>query len=190
MKGPKKEVDSVNDSEIIELFWQRSEEAISAVQIKYGASCMSLSRNIVSSTEDAEECFNDALLCLWSTIPPERPRSLMAYLYRIVRNISIHKYNYNHAKKRDSFETEPLDELYEYISDEADDSGQLKKIIEDFLETLDKKSRIIFVRRYWFSDTVSAIAKKAGMTENAVSQRIYVTKEKFRKYLKKEGIAL
>ena len=181
----------MNDKEIVELLWSRSESALGLIEQAYGKRCMSIAENIVSNPSDAEECVNDMYLSIWNTIPPKRPGSLMAYAFRIVRNIAIKKHRYNHAEKRDESSTLPIDELYSFLSD-AEDNGEsadrLRGLIEAFLDSLDQKNRVLFVRHYWFSDSARELSKKTGLSENNIYQRLFATREKLRKYLRQEGI--
>lgn len=153
----------MNDNDIIELFFCRSEQALAAVQNKYGRLCGSVSYNILHNREDVEECVNDAYLTVWNKIPPERPDSLAAYVCRIVRNISLNKFKYNKAQKRGYAVC--LDELEECVSETDDpearfESKQLSAYIDEFLNTLDDKNNAIFVRRYWFGEELGEIGKQ------------------------------
>ncbi len=177
---------------IIELFNSRSEKAIAMCQNKYGRLAYSVSYNILQSNEDAEECVNDAMLGLWNSIPPQKPRSLPAYLCSLVRNISLNKYNYNHAAKRNGEFDLILDELDEVISkddwmDELSE-GEIINTINRFLSEQKERDRIVFVRRYYYSDTAYDIASAMGENEGAVAMRLSRLRVKLRKKLIKEGI--
>ena len=180
----------MNDNEIIELLWERSEKGLDILAQKYGENCLRLSKNILKSRADAEECVNDTYLKVWNSIPPERPRSLKAYILRIARNISIHKYNYNHAQKREADSTLPADELFDFlhVEDNTAESEALRCAINGFLGDLDKRSRILFVRRYWFSDPISELAEKTGLSENNIYQKLYHIRKKLKDHLRKEGM--
>ncbi len=182
----------LEDSEIIELFCFRSEQAISELREKYGSACMAISRNILGNSSDAEECLSDALLALWNAIPPEKPEPLRAYLFRVVRNISISKYHANTAGKRNSFYDVALDELEDCLAgissvEQEITARELSTLIDRFLGTLDEDSRMLFVRRYWYSDGVRELAERFGTSPNNVSVRLSRIRNKLKKYLQKEG---
>ena len=182
----------MKDEEIVKLYFSRSEDAISETALKYGNYCSYISQNILHSKEDAEECVNDAYLAVWNTIPPQKPEHLLAYICRIVRNISITKYHSNTAKKRNSYYDTALDELDECIMsglsvEDEIDARELSCLINIFLDTLSKENRVIFVWRYWFSDSVQDIAEKLGISSNNVSVRLSRIRSKLKKFLKKEG---
>lgn len=177
---------------IIELFNSRSEKAIAMCQNKYGRLAYSVSYNILHSNEDAEECVSDAMLGLWNSIPPKQPNSLSAYLCSLVRNISLNKYHYNHAEKRNGEFDLVLDELDEIISN--DDwskelsEGEITDVINIFLSELKERDRVVFVRRYYYSDSTPDIASAMGESEGAIAMRLSRLRAKLRKRLTKEGI--
>lgn len=182
----------MDDSQIIDLFFERSEQAINELSKKYGRVCKKVSQNILNNALDAEECVNDAYLGTWNSIPPQRPNPLLTYVCRIVRNLSIKKYHANTAIKRNSYYDIALEELEDCLpssntTDKEFDAKELAKIIDDFLDTLDRDNRVMFVRRYWFSDSLSEIAKMFGITEHNASVRLSRIREKMKKYLIKEG---
>ena len=183
----------LEDSKIIELFFEHSEQAIVELSKKYGNVCSSVSRNILKNELDVEECVNDAYLAAWNTIPPQEPNPLLTYVCRIVRNLSLKKYHSNTAVKRNNFYDTTLDELVECIASNTtieDEvfAKELSQQLNNFLATLRQKDRVMFVRRYWYCDSVSEIASNFCMSSNAVSVRLLRIREKLRKYLKKEGI--
>ena len=180
----------MNDSEIIDLFYMRSEQAIIELSVKYGNVCNKVAKNILNNILDAEECVNDAYLGAWNTIPPQNPNPLLTYICRIVRNLSIKKYHANTSVKRNSF-----DELEECVSSsesvEAEISAkELTRQIDYFLDTLDAESRILFVRRYWYAYSISELAKQFGLKSNTVSVRLSRIRDKLRDYLKGEGFTV
>ncbi len=186
---------SLDDSKIIELFFERSEQAIIELSNKYGSVCTKVANNILNNRQDAEECVNDAYLGAWNTIPPQKPNPLLSYVCRIVRNLAIKKYHSNTAVKRNSIYDVALDELENCFPDstsveEEISSGEIVRFIDDFLQTLDKENRIMFVRRYWYSDSISEIAELFHTSKHNVSVRLSRTREKLRKYLIKEGVYL
>ena len=185
----------MEDSRIIELFFERSEQAISELSEKYGAMCLKIAENITGSKQDAEECVNDAYLGVWEKVPPERPDSLAGYVCRITRNIAVKKYRSNTAQKRSRVYDEAFEELCECISspgsvEDEFAAAELTRNIESFLETLDKKSRVMFVRRYWYSDTVEQISELFGISRHAVSVRLSRIRGKLKKHLAGKGVTL
>lgn len=178
----------MEDEKIIELFFNRSEKAIEEVDKKYGKTCHNISYNILHNKLDAEECVNDAYLGAWNAIPPARPNPLLTYLCKIVRNLSLKRYEFNTAIKRNSTYDVAMEELESCLSSpETVESEialkELTHIIENFLDSLSTENRVIFLRRYWFSDTYSDIAARVGMTEKNVSVRLTRIREKLRNYL-------
>ena len=187
--------DDLNDSEIIDLFYMRSERAILELAAKYGNVCNKVAKNILNNILDAEECVNDAYLGAWNTIPPQNPNPLLTYICRIVRNLSIKKYHANTSVKRNSFYDAALDELGECVSSsesvEAEISAkELTRQIDYFLDTLDAESRILFVRRYWYAYSISELAEQFGLKNNTVSVRLSRIRDKLRDYLKGEGFTV
>ena len=192
----------IDDEKIIELFFERSEQAIRELDIKYGKICHNLSYNIVNSRQDAEECVNDAYLGAWNAIPPVRPNPLLSYIVKIVRNISLKIYWRKEAAKRSGHYTIALEEIEGCIADqktvedeieaciaapntvEAEiEARELARIIEAFLDTLTVKERVIFMRRYAYADTYADIAKRVGISEKNVSVRLALIRQKMKQYL-------
>ncbi len=176
------------DEKIIELFFVRSEQAIWELDKKYGKVCHTLSYNILSSRQDAEECVNDAYLGAWNAIPPAKPNPLLTYLCKIVRNLSLKLYYRKEAAKRNSNYNVAMQELEACLSGpntvEAEiEARELARMIESFLDTLTEENRVIFMRRYWFSDTYAAIADRVGLTEKNVSVRLTRIRQKMKQYL-------
>ena len=184
---------SMTDERIIELFFARSERGIEELDTKYGATCHRIAQNILGNKEDAEECVNDAYLGVWNSIPPKKPSLLSAFLFKILRNLSITRYHANTAQKRNSFYDIALDELGDTISTEESiekecSQKELTNAIEGFLDTLTRENRVIFVRRYWFSENYTEIAKRTGLTEKNISVRLTRIREKMKEYLSERGI--
>lgn len=182
----------MEDSKIIELFFARSELAVTALSEKYGKLCQHIADNILGNHQDAEECVNDAYLGAWNTIPPQKPNPLRTYLCRIVRNIAITKYHANTAQKRNSHYDVALSELeYCLVSPDGADTPlqakELTHLLNRFLQQQDPHSRVMFVRRYWYSDSVADIASMFHMKPNTVSVQLSRTRNKLRKFLTKEG---
>ncbi len=184
-----------NDNETIALFFARNESAIEALKNKYGQLMLRIARNILRDERDAEEAVADSCLAVWNGIPPDNPENLMAYTARITRNVSVKAYHKNTAKKRDSRYDEALGELAECLPSGDTPEGELLKkelagLINRFLEGESPENRVIFVRRYWFSDGTADIAKRLGMSAGRVSVRLSRTRKKLGKYLEKEGYRL
>ena len=178
----------IEDEKIIDLFFNRSEKAIQELDIKYGKVCHKLSYNILNNKQDAEECVNDAYLGAWNAIPPTRPNPLLSYIVKIVRNISLKIYWRKEAAKRSSHYTIAMEEIEACIAAtnavEAEiEAVELAHIIERFLDTLTVENRVLFMRRYWFSDSCRDIAGFMGLTEKNVSVRLTRIREKLRQYL-------
>ena len=178
----------MNDERIIELFFERSEQAIKELDGKYGKIFHSLSFKILNNYQDAEECVNDSYLGTWDAIPPAKPNPLFAFVCKIVRNISLKRYEQNTAIKRNSYYDVAMEELEDCLAstttiEEEFAERELTAVIESFLGSLSKENRVIFLRRYWFSDTYADIAKQVGLTENNVSVRLTRIRKELREYL-------
>lgn len=184
----------MEDVDIVQMFWDRNEDAISAADEKYRSYCYSISYNILHNRQDAEECVNDAYMKAWNAIPPNRPQVLSVFLGRIVRNLSFNRYQYLRADKRGGGEVDiVLDELAECLaapqSVEGDmDRKELLLAINTFLEALAPQQRNLFVRRYWYADQVKEIAGRFGMTENHVSVTLSRLRRKLHDNLLKRGL--
>lgn len=185
----------MDDSKIIELFFERQEQAIIELSNKYGSVCSKVAFNILNNKQDTEECVSDAYLGAWNTIPPQTPNPLLSYVCRIVRNLAIKKYHANTAAKRNSIYDVALDELENCFPSSVsveDDFNVIEtaRIIDEFLATLNQKNRIMFVRRYWHSDSIDDLAKLFQTSNHNISVRLSRTREKLKKYLIKEGVSL
>ena len=181
----------MTDNEILELFRQRNETAISECDIKYGAYCMTIAHNILGSREDCEECVNDTWVNAWNSIPPKSPPKLSAFLGRITRNLAIDRYRQARAVKRRAGQTALcLEELSECISDKADftDEVALKDITDRFLLTLKPESRELFMLRYWYMLPIAEIARRRSLSTGAVKMSLARTRKAFGEFLEKEGI--
>ena len=183
----------IEDEKIVELFFKRSELAIRELNNKYGKACHRLSYNIVNNRQDAEECVNDAYLGAWNAIPPEKPDSLLTYLCKIVRNISLKMYYRKKAAKRSSTYTIAMEEIEACIAAPSTvetefEARELARVIESFLDTLTAENRVIFMRRYWFSDSCKDIAGLVGLTEKNITVRLTRIRQKMKKYLIEKGV--
>ena len=183
----------MEDKKIIDLYFNRSEQAITATSEKYGKMCRTIASRLLKNDEDAEECVNDTYLTLWNTIPPENPNPFMAYICKIVRNITLKKYRYNTAEKRNTFYDVSMDELEECLEsinniENEMNAKELSEIINEFLGRLKEKDRVIFVKRYWFCMDIAELADEMGLTKNYVNVHLHRVKEKLREYLIKEHL--
>ena len=183
----------MTDTEIISLFFARSEQAIDELAKKHGNAVARVARNILGNEQDTEECVNDTYLGTWNTIPPHRPSPLRTFVCRIARNLATKKYHSNTAVIRNSQYDLALDDLEEILADsnsveEAYEAKELRAAINGFLATLNPSDRFLFMRRYWYSDPVKDIAKMAHSTTNSVTVRLFRIREKLRHYLVKEGL--
>lgn len=179
----------MDDRQIISLFFARDENAITALANKYGRLLHQLASNILNDRSDTEECVNDTYLGVWNSIPPNDPESLIAYVCKLVKNISIKRYHYNTAQKRNSNYDVALEELEGVLvstkSIESElEAKQLTETIEGFLETLKQVDRVIFIQRYYFSASYADIASQTGLTEKNVSVKLTRLRDRLRKYLK------
>ena len=180
----------MKDHEIIELYFARDEAAIAETNKKYGAYCMSIAQNILKSTPDAEECVNDTYLKAWNSIPPERPNALKVFLGCIVRRLSLDRYRSWHTAKRDKNLEVAFEELSESIPMRDEDAGELPRLLNEFLGSLDATERRIMVRRYWYAMTPAQISKVEGLTSGAVNMRLYKTRNKLRLFLNERGYSV
>ncbi len=180
--------------EIIELFFKRDESAVEKTAETYGSYCKKIAMNILDSYEDSEECVNDAFLKAWELIPPNRPEKLSAFLGKLTRNLAINKLKYRSAEKRGSLKSDLiLDELSEVISDNSSveleqERKELIREINGFLRKLPGQKRNVFIRRYWYCDSVKEIAVSNGLSENNVSVILNRTRKKLKQHLEKKGM--
>ena len=180
----------MDDRSIISLLFARAEGAIDALAERFGPGLTRMARQILNSSQDAEEAVSDTYLALWNAIPPARPDPLTPYVYRVCRNTALNRLRSETARKRSAYEIS-LDELSEILTgpslEEDLDARELGRAIDAFLDKESSTSRIIFLRRYWFGDSVKDIAALMGMSENAVSVRLLRTRQKLKGHLIKEG---
>lgn len=184
----------MNDEQIVELYLQRDETAINETSQKYGSKLRSVSMNIVQNISTAEECENDTYLQAWNSIPPHEPRNyLFAFLARIIRHISLNRCKEQNALKRTAFIAELGDELEQCIPSPKDDVNDrideitLKNAINTFLGSLDEQKRNIFLRRYFYMDTVKDISKRFSISESKVKTTLFRIRNKMKEFLVKEG---
>lgn len=186
----------MDDAKIVQLYWDRNEQAIPATADKYGRYCTSIANNILGNNEDAEECVNDTYLNAWNAMPPHRPSILSTFLGKIVRNLSFNRYKHNTADKRGGGELPVvLEELSDLVSgkddvEQAFDQKELAKAIDTFLDSLSPEKRSIFISRYWYTDSISEIAVRHGMNDGAVSMTLNRLRLKLHNYLLERGFEL
>ena len=185
----------MDDNKIIELYWNRSEKAISETATKYGGYCYTIAYNILSNSEDSEESVNDTWLAAWNTMPPKRPKLLAAFLGKMTRYISLDRWKNRIAAKRGGGAVPlVLEELEECISGEDSVEGEyLKKefamMMNQFMENLPETERKVFMCRYWYMDSIEDIAERFSFSESKVTSMLHRTRGKLRKMLEQEGIA-
>lgn len=186
----------MEDSEIIDLYWSRDENAIGETAKKYSRYCHSISLNILHNEEDAEECVNDTYLNAWNAMPPKRPNCLATFLGRITRNLSLDKYKKYTAEKRGRGHMEiALSELDEVLPSKTSverviDEKELTKSLDRFLEGLPKQKRVMFVRRYWYLMPVKSIAEQLGISESKVKSALFRIRKELKSHFEREGVAL
>ena len=183
----------MEDREIIALYWARSEDAIRQTAQKYTPYCSSIIRRVLGDGRDAEECLSDTWLGAWNAMPPRRPARLPAFLGRIARNTALDRYDYNSAQRRSGFET-ALEELAECVSgtpmEERLDARQLGEAVSRYLDGVSPAVRLVFLRRYWYCDTIMELAAATGFTQSKIKSMLRRTRQGLRTYLVKEGYDL
>lgn len=185
----------MEDSQIIDLYFERDEAAISETAAKYGAFCHGIALNILSIHADADECVNDTYLRAWNAIPPQKPIRLGAWLGKVVRNIAFDLWKKNHRQKRYAGMEQLLDELQDCIpspltvSHEIEEK-ELTEIINEWLLSLSQNDRSLFVRRYWIGKTINELAVEYGTTPNSLAKRMYKLRQKLKLTLEQEGYSI
>lgn len=184
----------MDDSQIIELYFARDEEAIRATSVKYGRLCSHMAYNILNNEADTEECVNDAYLGVWNAIPPKRPDNFMAFLCKITRNLALKRLEYASAAKRHAPVVVPLSELDELLPDskrlDETDEQQLGALLSGFLRSEKVDARNVFIRRYWYFDTIAQISARYAFSESKVKSMLFHTRRRLKLFLKKEGFDL
>lgn len=182
----------MEDSKIIELFFARNEDAIKHTDDTYGRRLYHLADNIVRNGQDAEESVSDTYLKAWETIPPHSPKYFFAYIAKICRHFALDKLDWNNAEKRNAEVVSLTQEMELCIPDTERDRDlagkELGMILDAFLRTLTPENRVVFMRRYWYVDTIAEIAARYGISESAVQMRLNRTRAKLCTYLEKEGV--
>ena len=182
----------MTDQTIIDLFWQRSEEAIRSADQKYGKYLLKIAMNILRRFQESEECVSDTYFTAWRQIPPDRPQRLLAYLGRITRCCALNCYDYMHAQKRNAEFTLLLSELEDCLAetDSAEEQymkGEIAAAITAFLKMQKADDRVVFIRRYWFCDSIAEIAERFDMSESKVKSMLFRTRNRLKNYLESEG---
>ena len=183
----------MEDEKIVELYWERSERAISETAEKYGVYCGSIARNILASAEDAEECLNDTWMAAWNAIPPHRPSVLKTFLAKLTRRIAITRWRDLHRDKRGGGEAAlALDELGECLPsgesvEDAVVAAELGEAVNRFVRSLPDDERRVFLRRYWYLDPIDTICRRFDFSHGKVKSMLHRTRIKLHDHLKKEG---
>ena len=183
----------MEDNGIVELFWERNENAIKETEQKYGRRLHGLSYHILQSKEDAEECVSDTMLTAWNTIPPQRPTYFFAYLLKICRYVSFGRLDWKNAQKRKAEVVSLTEEMELCIpapmlsDDESMTSEEIGRMLNNFLAGLTEEKRLIFMRRYWYGDSIECISKRYCISESKVKTTLFRLREKLKKYIEKEG---
>ena len=182
----------MDDKQIVDMFFERNENAILETEKKYSRYCNYIAANILPIKEDCEECVNDAYLRLWNSIPPAKPNNLKSYIGTVTRNLALDKYDKNTAQKRRGGTELVYDEIAECIPDqspsEITEELALKTALSKFLGSLKPQKRIVFMQRYWYLSSVKEIAEINGLSENNVKITLMRLRAKLKKFLEKEGI--
>ena len=187
----------MEDREIIELLFARSEEGLKELEKKYSKLYRGILRGVLEDIGDTEECENDLLVAVWNSIPPNYPEYLSAYLCRIARNIAINRYKMGRRQKRDGGINVLLDELEEclpqidgdgYDNDAKYDAQIISDVLNLFLHELDAETRVLFIRRYIYAESVTSLAERFDMSERYIAVKMFRARKRLKKALEKEGI--
>lgn len=184
----------MEDQQIIGLFWSRDDGAIHAAQEKYGIRLLRLAERLTGSREDGEECVNDTFLSAWNAIPPERPRLLFAWLARVCRNLAFDRLDWKKAEKRHGEAVALTAELEACVPDRLREretaDRELAELLTRFLESQPEAARLMFLRRYWYGDSIREIGERYGYGESKVKVTLLRTRNRLRDYLEREGITV
>lgn len=182
----------MEDAKIIELYWQRSEDAIRETDAAYGKKLHHLADGVVRDHHDAQECVNDTYLKTWQTIPPQRPNFFFAYLAKICRHFAFGRLDWRNAAKRSADIVSLTAEMERCIPDTARqrqlESAEIGRLLNEFLSQLSQESRLIFLRRYWYADSIAEIAARYGISQSKVKTRLHRTRIKLHSFLEDEGV--
>ena len=184
----------MDDMRIIELYFERNEQAIKETDLKYGKLCHSIAYNILNNREDSEECVNDTYVGVWNAIPPTRPNNFIAFICRITRNLSLKRLEFIKREKRSADVLLSFEELAAVLPDERyapnisdEDIG---RVISKFLRNEKEDAKNVFIRKYYFFDSIGEIAKRYSFTESKVKNMLFYTRNKLKDYLIKEGVEI
>lgn len=184
----------LDDERILDLYWARDDAAIGETSLKYGEKLQRLSERLMRAKEDAEECVNDTYMGAWNAIPPQWPAQFFAFLAKLCRNIACNKLDWLNAAKRRAETVSLTEELSQCLPDSAGErqreSRELAEVLNRFLAGLPQESRVLFLRRYWFMDSVQEIAQRYGLGESKVKTSLFRTRQKLRAFLEKEDFAV
>ena len=182
----------MTDSQIIALFWDRNEDAIQETDAVYGRKLYAISDKILHSNQDAEESVSDTYMRAWDTIPPQRPNYFFAYLAKICRNCSLSRLQWNSAAKRNAEVVSLTQEMENCIPDRSYErkleGEEIGRVLNAFLDSISLESRLIFMRRYWYTDSIAEIAARYSISEGKVKTQLHRTRNKLQLFLAKEGI--
>ncbi len=182
----------MNDQAIVQMFWDRDEDAVAEAKEQYKAYCLYIADNVLHDRRDAEECLNDALLAAWKSIPPQKPENLKTYLGKLIREIAINRWKRNTRRKRIRSDViQSLDEIAEIVSggdfDAALEEAELSREISRFLRAAEETKRNVFIRRYWYYDSIDSICRRYGFGKSKVLMMLKRTRDELAQHLKKEG---
>ncbi|MBE6922540.1 MAG: sigma-70 family RNA polymerase sigma factor [Ruminococcaceae bacterium] len=184
----------MEDKQIIALYWSRNEEAIRQTENRYGGKLNALAYRIVNTREDAQECVSDTYLAAWDSMPPQWPEYLFAYLAKICRNLSLSRLDWLNAAKRKAEVVTLTREMELCIPDRGNERNlegkELGELLNRFLGTISRENRMIFLRRYWYADSIEEIAKRYHFSQSKVKTSLHRTRNKLSVFLAKEGISL
>lgn len=184
----------MDDLRIIELYFERDEQAIKETDAKYGKLCHSIAYNILHNQEDSKECVNDTYVGVWNAIPPTRPNNFMSFICKIARNLSLKRLEFMKREKRSADVLLSLDELSAVLPDERYAPGvndeDVGRLISKFLRSQKEDVRNVFIRKYYYFDSIGEIAKRYSFTESKVKNMLFHTRNKLKDYLIKEGVEL
>lgn len=185
----------LEDEAIIDLYWDRNENAIAETSSKYGKLCFFISKNILSSSEDSEEVVNDTYFALWNAIPPKRPNRFSVFVSRVTRNLALKKFEYNSAAKRNPEAVCSLDELSDCISGKVSvetelENRRVEHLIDTFLWRQSEEKRHTFIRRYWYFESLQSISIRTGFSESKIKSMLFQMRKSLREYLESEGVEL
>uniref|UniRef100_UPI0040576AFC RNA polymerase sigma factor n=1 Tax=Agathobacter sp. TaxID=2021311 RepID=UPI0040576AFC len=187
-------MNNIDDLKIIDLYFERDEQAIKETDAKYGKLCHSIAYNILNNHEDSEECVNDTYVGVWNAIPPTRPNNFMSFVCKIARNLSLKRLEFMKREKRSQAVLVSLDELETVLPDNRfapyTSIEELGSLISSFLRNQKDDARKVFIRKYYFFDSIRDIAERYSYTESKVRNMLFHTRNRLKEYLKKEGVYL